>query len=827
VLSESQGAEGIEGPLLLILSGPEIGKRVGVEQELVVGRAEGVDLVVDDGEISRRHAVFRSNGGELEVEDLGSLNGTWVNGERIAVATRLSREDVVKVGKTSLQVLLSEPAEEAPPAGQEAPVGVIEGATEEGEAVPAEPEPSPVPQARALPDLLGGTHQDELRPVTALFADIVGSTGIGEQLSPDDVQTLVGECVTRMSRVVEQHGGTIDAYMGDGIAAFFGFPSAREDDAQRAARAALQIIEQIGAYAQEVRSMWSLPNFNIRVGLNTGQVGVGLVGAGNRRPVALGDTMNVAARLQSNAKPGTILAGGRTAAELHNRFLLEPLGEIVVKGRDAPVEVWRLVRAETARRSTKPRPFVGREQEREQLQSVLDALSGGRGDAVFVVGDPGIGKTRLLDWLRDLSTDQVTWLDGSCFSYTTDVSYSPFAGSVRRWLEVDEDEDAVSVRSQLEAKLAQLLGPQVGEILPYLASLLSVKAKPSMDARVRDLSSDQLAEEIRSAYCAWVRALCEQGPVVLEVEDFQWADEAARRVAESLLDVVSSAPLLLAITFRVEPDSEGWKFRERALTEYGAVELRLGPLSDAEAGELLAELAPEGLDEAVAEELTVNAEGNPLFLEHLLRLFAESGEMLQRRTWAMTVVRHELPSALEGLLVARIDALPSRARRLVQIAAVVGRSFPARLLEGVVGAEHFQEALASLLQLDILRERRPPPEREFEFTHGLLREAALSALPRARRREIYRTVAATIERTFADALEPHFEQLAFYNARAGDLPRALWYLLQAAERASAVHAYTQAAELWKRASSLAEKIGDSDAQHRVSRELWQLSEHQS
>jgi predicted ATPase len=523
--------------------------------------------------------------------------------------------------------------------------------------------------------------------------------------------------------------------------------------------------------------------------------------------------MNVASRLQASAEPGTILVGGRTAAELQDKFLVEPLGEIAVKGRDATVEVWRLVRTATTRRGTKVRPFVGRAQETKQLRESLDGLAEGRGQVLLVTGDPGIGKTRLLDWLCELSADTVTWLDGSCASYTTEIAYSPFAEALRRWLEVDETEDASGVRAQLEVKLAHLLGEDVRETLPFLASLLWVKADPALDERVRDLSSQQLAGEIRLAYSAWLRALSEQRPVVLALEDFQWADEPTRSLAESLLEVVESAPLLLAATFRVEPDSEGWR--------------PLGPLSDAEARELLAELAPDDLEEPVAQELTVRAEGNPFFLEHLLRLYVESGQLPDTGTLAMTVVRHELPSALESLLVARIDALPSRARRLVQVAAVIGRRFSGRLVEGVVGAEHFQEAVSSLLRLDILRERRAAPEREYEFTHGLLREAALSALPRSRRREIYRMVAVTIERTFADELEPHLEQLAFYNARAGDLPRALWYLLQAAERASAVHAYTQAAQLWTRAASLAEKLDDTDAQQRIARELWRVSEGQA
>src|SRR5207302_10272852 len=184
---------------------------------------------------------------------------------------------------------------------------------------------------------------DELRPVTVLFADVVGSTALGERLSPDEVKALIGECVSRMSAAVEEFGGTIQAYMGDGICAYFGVPAAHEDDPERAARAALRILEVVGQYALDIQQAWAISDFNVRVGINSGQTAVGQVGAADRQTVALGDTTNVAARLQSAAQPGTIVVGERAAHRLRDRFTLEPLGEVAVKGRSEPVASWRLV----------------------------------------------------------------------------------------------------------------------------------------------------------------------------------------------------------------------------------------------------------------------------------------------------------------------------------------------------------------------------------------------------------------------------------------------------------------------------------------------------
>jgi class 3 adenylate cyclase len=791
---------------LMIVAGEEAGRSIVIDRETSVGRDVGVDLILPDPEISRRHAVFRRSGDVLEVEDLGSLNGTWVNGARITGRVQLAPDDTIKLGTTHLRVLAPTPPEPEPP--------------------PPEPEPTAATAESGVGkhDLLGAPSEDELRPVTALFADIVGSTGIGEQLPPEQVKTLVGECVTRMSRVVEQYGGVVDSYQGDGITAFFGFPLAHEDDAERAARAALRIVESIGAYAQEVRAVWALPDFNIRVGLNTGQVATGLVGAGTRRPVALGDTMNVAARLQTHAEPGTILVGPRTASELDNRFRLEPLGEILVKGRDAAVSAWRLVRAETGQRPAHAKPFVGREPELAELRTLLDELQSGRGRLVLVTGDPGIGKTRLVDAFHELAGDQVTWLQSASTLYLGETSESPFAETVRRWLGLEATAEPDEVLPALETALPELLADESAEVLPYLASLLSVKADPVSDERVRDLSPGDLTDEIRRAYGTWVRALAARGPVVIVVEDFQSADDTDVSLAESLHEVVGSAPIAFVLLLRPEAESPGWQFRERALAgrPEQTVELRLWPLSQIESTLLVGQLAAGSVEAPVISQVTSQAEGNPLFLEQLLRLVTESGQTLRARTMAMTVIRHELPSALESLLLARIDALPARARRLAQIAAVVGRRFPVQLLPAVVGTEDLEAELRELIRSDILR-REDGPEASYEFTHGLLREAALSTLPRPQRRELYRTVATAIERTFGDSLDVHFEQLAFYNARAGDSQRALWYLVQAAERATAAHAYTQAEDLWTRASALAEKVEDEDAQRRIARELWQLN----
>lgn len=663
---------------------------------------------------------------------------------------------------------------------------------------------------------------DELRPITALFADVVGSTSLGERLQPDEVKALIGECVSRMSHAVEEFGGTVQAYMGDGIAAYFGLPRAHEDDPERAARAALRILDVVGEYAHDIVDAWGISDFNVRVGINSGMVGVGMVGASNPQEVGLGDTTNVAARLQSAAEPGTVAAGESTARLLAHRFVLEPMGDVSVKGRGASVSAWRLVGARTEEGTGALTRLVGREAEVARLRSLGDELLAGRGQVASLVGEVGLGKTRLLNELRSMVADRVTWLEGRCLSYGGDP-YAPFVEMLREWLGVAEADAEVAVRTRLRARMKAALGGRVDEVLPYLGLLLGVRLEREVEEDLRQTQSDVLARHLRAAYRLWVEAMAASRPVVIAVDDLHWADPSTRELAEDLLELTDRAPILLVAAFRPDPASEGWKFRLTVTAEYPhrSVEVPLGPLPEAAASELAETLVPGGkLDQWTQRALVQRAEGNPLYLEELLRALIESGALERRRTWTLTVSHQELlPPALEALLVARIDRLPPEARTLVQVAAAIGREFPVRVLQRVTGTDGMEGHVAVLLRADIIREFRRYPELEYTFKHGLLQEAALSTLPPATRRELYGRVAAAYEEIFSGSIEEHLPRLAHYYALGRAHSKALVYLERAAERAASLDARDQAAELWSRALKVARRLDDPEAVGRVEERL--------
>jgi class 3 adenylate cyclase len=847
-------------PALLVKEGPLSGRRLEIDEPVVLGRGEA-DVVIGDAEMSRRHALLRVSGEQIEIEDLDSLNGTWVNGERIDDPVRLRPGDLVRVGSSVLEV------EAAPLARSVLPVV-------EPRAVPVAAPPSTPPDALLAPapssapgrcpecgaDVSSSSRfcsycgvalaasptgpassavergrsgdlgfpvvaamDDELRPVTALFADVVGSTSLGERLAPQEVKALIGECVTRMSRVIEQFGGTVKSFMGDGIAAFFGMPVAHEDDPDRAAHAALGILEVVADYAADILAAWGVADFNVRVGINSGQTAVGVVGAADRQVVAIGDAANVAARLQTAAAPGTIVVGESTARRLAHRFVLESLGEIRVKGREQAVSAWRLAGRLADARAHAPTPLVGREDEAARLRATLDDLASGRGQLLLLVGDAGIGKTRMLSELETIAGTRALWLQGNARAFGGELLYWPFAEVLRRWLAVEPGEAEVAVRTKLRAKLATLDGLDTDDAVAKLGALLGLKVGTSDAPQLRP---DELAHELRVAYAAWIAALCARRPVVLAIDDLQWVDAPTRELAESLLEVTDRAPLLLTVAFRTDVPSEATRFRLHALEHYPhrTSELALRPLSAEAAEELLAMLMPDGVDAAAGNEVISRAEGNPLYLEELLRaLIEEGGIERRRRTWALTrTPAQQVPPALEGLLMSRIDNLSEGPRRLAQVAAVVGRSFPVRVLERVAPSADFDRDLSILLRAQVITEMRRYPELVYSFKHGLLQESSISTLTPARREELYGEVAAVFEDLYAGAREEYLGVLASYYARSRNRAKALEYLELAGARAASLNANAEAAAMLRRALNAAEELGDKAARQRIGGELDRL-----
>jgi class 3 adenylate cyclase len=636
--------------------------------------------------------------------------------------------------------------------------------------------------------------EDELRPVTVLFADVVGSTALGERLSPEEVKTLIGDCVTMMSRAVEEFGGVVQAYQGDGICAYFGVPAAHADDPERAARAAMRITSLVRDYSAEIRRAWGIANFDVRVGLNSGQTAVGRVGAGNPAEVALGDTTNVGARLAALADPGTTLVGDGTASRLKRDYELDEVGMVTVKGRLQPVRAWRLV-APRACEGSESGALVGREWERDLLRQALEALVAGRGGIALVIGEEGVGKSRLIAELRSMVVGDVVWLEGVCPSYGGEP-YAPLVSMLRMWLDVGSDEE-IAVRTKARSRLEDALGEAAASYLSAFGQLLSVRFETPSDS----------APLVTDACIAWIEALASRTPVVMAIDDAQWADSATRCVVAELLGLTDRLPLLIVISQVRHQQSEGWALGTLALSEYShrTTTIDVGPLADSDAIELVQSVFPD-LDEAAVARIVSQAEGNPFYLEELLRLEPDGGWRGRSRSWTISSTTEFLPPALEGLLVARIDRLSAEARRFAQAAAAVGRTFPVLVVEELVGDAR---ALTELFRAEVITEVRRYPELECTFRHRLIQEAALSTLTNAAKRALYRQVATAFERVYSGSIDEHHERLAYYHALSDSPASALPYLEKAADRAARLGVTDHADILRSRIKSLRMRIGDS------------------
>ena len=543
----------------------------------------------------------------------------------------------------------------------------------------------------------------ERKPVTALFVDVVGSTSLAERTDPEDWTVIINEAFDLMSRAVFHYEGTIAQLQGDALLAFFGAPIAHEDDPERAIFAALDMLESIEEFARQLKATQGI-EFNIRAGLNSGPVMVGNVGSDLRYEyTALGDAVNVAARMQTAAQPGTILITEMTRRLTGDNFELEDLGDIAVKGKAEPVHAFRVLgrKAAPARRRGLESvgldsPMVGRDEPLARLLGQLDVVRGGHGRVAFVVGEPGIGKSRLLAELKRAvlaSDDAPTWLEGKCVSYGRNLPYHLLIDLVRSIVGISFAAQVDEARRTLDTRLAEIFADDPAEAADtgtYLAHFLGLPLRGDEQVRT-ELDRDVLQGRYVAAVHRVLRGLAARGPIVLVLEDLHWADPASIDVARQIMPLAAQLPILVVGALRAETDSAGWGLMDTTREFFGdrVTEIRLEPLSDADSRTLVSNLLEiESLPEAVRNVIMARAEGNPFFVEEVVRMLIERGVIVaQGDRWVATdeVSAVEIPESLHGLLLARIDQLPDAAKRSLRIAAVIGRQFPVRVLARVVG----------------------------------------------------------------------------------------------------------------------------------------------
>ena len=659
--------------------------------------------------------------------------------------------------------------------------------------------------------------------LTALFTDVVGSTALGERLDPEDVKLVVGEAIARIVGEVEALGGHVKDLAGDGVLAFFGAPTTHEDDAERALRAGLRIVAELEEYRREVIRGWGVESFGVRIGAATGPVVVGEIGAGQRvEYAAFGDTVNLAARLQSEAEPGTVLVDDATRAAVEALFDWGEPRELELKGKHRPVRAWPVASARLGPRRQRgiagiETRLIGRERELEAGREALDSLRAGRGSVLVVTGDAGIGKTRMLLELREHAESHGTrWLEGRCVSYGESLPYWPFRDLLRGdWIGAGADEAEVRVRVGLRRRLEQLFARDAEETYPYLGTLLGLSLEHDAAARISQLSPEALQWRTFEVVGGLFARLAQEAPLVVSIEDLHWADATSVLLLEQLLRLAEDAPVMLVLAFRPERDHASWGLREHAAREFPHVlsEIDLGPLGDADS-ELLAALVGKGTIPATLEErVLAAADGNPFFLEELMRSLVDAGALVREDGGFRFdhEVDVEVPQTVERVILARIDRLSPGSHDVLTAASALGRRFARPLLDAVLRGESSGESLHELQRLGLLEQDRRWPQPEYRFRHALIQETVYRTLLAGPRAELHRRAAEWLEQRYAGAEDEVLGLLAHHWHAAQNGDKAVEYLLRAGDRARQEYALDEAIEHYRALLPLLEQRGERQA----------------
>jgi class 3 adenylate cyclase/tetratricopeptide (TPR) repeat protein len=636
----------------------------------------------------------------------------------------------------------------------------------------------------------------ERRLVSILFVDLVGSTNLAEDRDPEETRELLSHYFELARRTVEGHGGTIEKFIGDAVMAVWGAPIAHEDDAERAVRAALELVSGVGQLEDGDVALQA------RAGVLTGEVAV-TIGAEGQGMVA-GDLVNTASRLQGAAEPGSVLVGEVTMRAASNAVSFEPAGEHLFKGKTVPVAAWRAVavvarRGGSGRSSTLEPPFVGREDELQQLKELFHATGRERKPRlVTVIGQAGIGKSRLaweFEKYLDGVVDTAYWHEGRSPAYGQGISYWALAEMVRRRAGIAEKEEAASVRHKLDAMLAEFV-PNEEErrwIAPRLAGLLGQAELPA-DGR----------EELFSAWRTLFQRMAEQAPTIMVFVDLHWADEGLLDFVEDLLAWARNSPIFVVALARPEllerrPD---WGSNVRSVTR-----INLEPLTDDQMRTLLEGLLP-GLPASAVQAIVARAEGIPLYAVETVRMLLDTGAVTQegdRYRAQRDLSQLAVAETLHALIAARLDANLPEDRALLQDAAVLGLSFALDALAAVHGAEpdQLQPQLERLVRRQLLVQDMDPrsPERgQYRFVQALLREIAYQSLARRDRRARHLAAARHFETLnegeLAGVLASHYVD-AFRASQPGAeadavATQARIALLAAADRSVSLHSHRNA-----------------------------------
>ena len=630
----------------------------------------------------------------------------------------------------------------------------------------------------------------ERKQVTVMFADISGFTAISETLDPEDVRSLINACFELLGAVINRYDGYIDKFIGDEIMALFGAPIAHENDPERALRAALDMMAALQTFNSQYRNRLPRP-LALHFGINTGLVIAGGIGTAARQDYSvMGDTVNLAARLEGLSESGQILVGQNTYRLAAPFFEFKTLEPVSVKGKAKPVQAYRLLKAKVAvagqARGLKglASPLVGRNEELAQLKGALKRLQAGQGSLISLIGEAGLGKTRLMADLKAAAPElEIQWASGRGLSYGENAGYLVARRLFFNLMNIPLEATPVEVEKILQTELRRIfptnLRPEPGardqrqktgdapenaatdaealsflDVYPYLAHLLNAPLTDKATQRVKYLSGEALNRRVLQSAAAYITAIAQRAPLVLAFDDLHWADPSSLELIQQLTALTRRSPLLILLLYRPpRPQSRIREFHAQLnqLPNKAHRVIHLNPLTQQESTQLVENLLLR-CDEVskICKLVVAKTEGNPFYVEEVIRALIDD-KVLQPKAGPGWIVNARIddiaiPDTLQGVIMARVDHLTPKHKRLLQVAAVIGRNFDEKLLAQVMDTGSLQQLQA----LDLITLKKSEPDRRYAFKHIFTQESVYKSLLRRDRRLLHQQIGQALEAQHSD-----------------------------------------------------------------------------
>lgn len=659
--------------------------------------------------------------------------------------------------------------------------------------------------------------EGERKQVTVLFCDLVGFTVMSDKLGAESTYSVMDQVLEILIHKVHDYGGTVNQLLGDGLYALFGVPIAIEDASSRAIRAGIDMHQEITSFSNGITQDLDIAPLRLRIGINSGPVVVGTIGNTLRVDfTAVGDTVNLASRMEGIAEPGTVFVTEETYRQARLYFEFESLGGREVKGKEDPVSVYKVLseKEKVHRRLTSERiiqsEMVGRENELDQLALLALRAKDGEGSIVNVIGEAGIGKSRLIaEFTNHDAVKEARVLEGRALSMGRNLSFYPIIEILKRFAGIGDDDTAKEQLYKLERSIRDIHPQHADEIIPFVGSLMGMQLTGKYAERVEGIEGEALEKLVFKNLRDFLLKSAEVSPLVFIIEDLHWADTSSIELIISLCRLVENNKILIINIFRPHFKETGEKLKIALEEEYPSMlsEITLHSLDSDQSDQLISNLLKiEGLPINIRDEIKERSEGNPFFIEEMARSMIDEGAIeIQDGKFSVTgrIDTVVVPNTIQELLMSRIDKLDENTKSLLRKASVIGRHFFYKILSEVAeSVEDIDEKLSYLQEIQLIREGRRKEEIEYLFKHALAQKTTYESILQEKRKELHRQVAESLERVFSEKLSEFYGMLAYHFVQADNLVKAEEYMIKAGREAMKSSASSEALVFFQHALSL-------------------------